>query len=374
MPFGVSVQQVGQCQSTDHKVIINCNNKFYYFCQCFRNLLPLLQLDIMFELAIQLISHAKKIIVIQAENPDGDSLGSSLALEEILGDLGKEVVMYCPVEIPKYMRYIRGWDRVVTTFDASTDLAIVVDTTADVLMTKVLESTGVRHFLETHDVLVIDHHTEAEPNLSFSHTLLIEEAPAASQVIYHLAKEAGWSINADAAEGMMVALQSDTLGLTTPNVQPESFHVAAELTALGAKVSQIEERRREFMKKPQNILEYKGRLIGRIEYYCDGKLALVRIPFDEIQEYSDAYNPSVLVLDEMRLVVGVEIAVALKTYPDGKLTGKLRSNTPISASVAGYFGGGGHKYAAGFRVYESQDQVVRELIEATDKALSSDTI
>lgn len=328
----------------------------------------------MFESAIQLISHAKKIIVIQAENPDGDSLGSSLALEEILGDLGKEVVLYCPVEIPKYMRYIRGWDRVVTTFDASADLAIVVDTTADVLMTKVLETTGVRHFLETHDVLVIDHHTESEPNLSFGHTLLIEEAPAASQVIYHLAKEAGWSINSDAAEGMMVALQSDTLGLTTPNVQPESFHVAAELTALGAKVSQIEERRREFMKKPQNILEYKGRLIGRIEYYCDGKLALVHIPFEEIQEYSDAYNPSVLVLDEMRLVVGVEIAVALKTYPDGKLTGKLRSNTPISANVAGYFGGGGHKYAAGFRVYESQDQVVRELIEATDKALSSDTI
>jgi len=328
----------------------------------------------MFESAIQLISDAKKIIVIQAENPDGDSLGSSLALEEILGDLGKEVVLYCPVEIPKYMRYIRGWDRVVTDFDASADLAIVVDTTADVLMTKVLETTGVRHFLETHDVLVIDHHTESEPNLSFSHTLLIEEAPAASQVIYHLAKEAGWNINSDAAEGMMVALQSDTLGLTTPNVQPESFHVAAELTALGAKVSQIEERRREFMKKPQNILEYKGRLIGRIEYYCDGKLALVHIPFEEIQEYSDAYNPSVLVLDEMRLVVGVEIAVALKTYPDGKLTGKLRSNTPISASIAGYFGGGGHKYAAGFRVYESQEQVVRELIEATDKALSSDTI
>ena len=328
----------------------------------------------MFESAIQLISDAKKIIVIQAENPDGDSLGSSLALEEILGDLGKEVVLYCPVEIPKYMRYIRGWDRVVTDFDASADLAIVVDTTADVLMTKVLETTGVRHFLETHDVLVIDHHTESEPNLSFSHTLLIEEAPAASQVIYHLAKEAGWNINSDAAEGMMVALQSDTLGLTTPNVQPESFHVAAELTALGAKVSQIEERRREFMKKPQNILEYKGRLIGRIEYYCDGKLALVHIPFEEIQEYSDAYKPSVLVLDEMRLVVGVEIAVALKTYPDGKLTGKLRSNTPISASIAGYFGGGGHKYAAGFRVYESQEQVVRELIEATDKALSSDTI
>lgn len=323
----------------------------------------------MFDIAKTLIDQAKKIIVIQAENPDGDSLGSSLALEEILGDLGKEVVLYCPVEIPKYMRYIQGWDRVVNDFDTTADLAIIVDTTADVLMSKVLETPGVRHFLETHPVLVIDHHTETAPNLSFDYELLIEEAPAASQVIYHLAKHANWPINSMAAENLMVALQSDTLGLTTPNVTPEAFLVASELTGLGANVSQIEERRREFMKKSPEILEYKGRLIERIEYYCDGKLALVRIPFDEIQQYSDAYNPSVLVLDEMRLVTGVEIAVALKTYPDGKLTGKLRSNSPLSADIAGYFGGGGHKYAAGFRVYDSEDQVVRELVEATYKAL-----
>ena len=72
----------------------------------------------------------------------------------------------------------------------------------------------------------------------------------------------------------------------------------------------------------------------------------------------------------MRLVEGVEIGVAIKTYPDGKLTGKLRSNIPVSEAVAGYFGGGGHQYAAGFRVYDDYDTVVKELIDATDKAIS----
>ena len=324
----------------------------------------------MYTEAINLIQQAQKITIIQAENPDGDSLGSSLALEEILGDLGKDISLYCPVEIPKYMRYIQGWDRVTTDFDPHADLAIIVDTTADVLMSKVLDTPGARHAFESKPVLVIDHHTETEPNLSFDHTLLLEDAPAASQVIFHLAREAGWSINEQAAENIMVALQSDTLGMTTPNVSPESYRVAAELTELGARVSTIEERRREFMKKPQNILEYKGRLIERIEYYLDGKLALIRIPFEEIQEYSDAYNPSVLVMDEMRLVTGVEVAVAIKTYPDGKLTGKLRSNSPVSADIAGFFGGGGHKYAAGFRVYEGEGTIVRELIDATSKRLA----
>ena len=326
-------------------------------------------MELMYETATKLITDAQKIIVIQAENPDGDSLGSSVALEEILGDLGKDVTLYCPVEIPKYMRYIRGWDRVVSDFDTDADLAIIVDTAADVLITKVLETTGVRHFLESHPVLVIDHHT-TKSNLSFEHTMLSGDAVATSEVIYGLASSSGWAINAQAAENMMVAIMSDSLGLTTQGVSAQTYEVCSKLAALGASNSAIEERRREFMKKAPEILAYKGELIGRIEYFLGGKLALVHIPWGDIQKYSDQYNPSVLVLDEMRLVEGVEVGVAIKTYPDGKLTGKLRSNTPVSEAIAGYFGGGGHQYAAGFRVYEDYDTIVRELIEAADKAIS----
>jgi phosphoesterase RecJ-like protein len=322
----------------------------------------------MFDTATQMIQDAKKIIVIQAENPDGDSLGSSLALEEILSDLGKEVVLYCPVEIPKYMRYIMGWDRVVTDFDVSADLAIIVDTSADVLITKALETPGVRSFLETRPVLVIDHHTTGS-TLSFDHTMLADTAVATSEIIYRLAETNGWKINAQAAENMMVAIMSDSLGLTTQNVTGNTFFVAGKLADLGASNAAIEERRREFMKKSPEILAYKGELIGRIEYLLDGKLALVHIPWEDIQAYSDQYNPSVLVLDEMRLVEGVELGIAIKTYPDGKVTGKLRGNLPIAEEVAGYFGGGGHKYAAGFRAYEEYDKIVAELVEATDKAL-----
>lgn len=322
----------------------------------------------MYDTATTLINDAKKIIIIQAENPDGDSLGSSIALEEILSDLGKEVIMYCPVEIPKYMRYIQGWDRVVTDFDTNADLAIIVDTAADVLITKVLETPGVRHFLESHPVLVLDHHT-TKSNLSFDHTLLSTEVVATGHLIYDLAANAGWTINERAAENLLIAIMSDSLGLTTQNVTTDTYCVAAELHKLGARNHVIEERRREFMKKAPEILAYKGELISRIEYFLDGKLALVHIPWDDIQKYSDQYNPSVLVLDEMRLVEGVQLGVAIKTYPDGKVTGKLRGNLPIAEQVAGYFGGGGHQYAAGFRAYDDYDTIVRELIDATDKAL-----
>lgn len=326
----------------------------------------------MYKEAKQLINAANRIVVIQAENPDGDSLGSALALEEILGDLGKDIALYCPVDIPKYLRYARGWDRVTNEFDTKSDLAIIVDTSADVLLGKVLETPGVRHFLETHPVLVLDHHATAS-SLSFPHTMVAGEVVATGQLIHALSEDAGWAINAQAAENLLIAIMSDSLGLTTPNVTAETFFAAGELTKLGASNAAIEERRREFMKKSPEILAYKGKLIDRIEYFLDGKLALVHVPFEEIEQYSDQYNPGALIGDELRLVENVAVGVVIKTYPDGKLTARLRANLPIAEAIAGYFGGGGHDYASGFRIYESYEDMLPELIDATDKALKETT-
>ena len=266
----------------------------------------------MFDKAIDAINNAQKIVVVQAENPDGDSIGSSLALEEILSDLGKSVQLHCPVDTPKYLRYIHGWDRITSDFDTNANLAIIVDTNAELLISKSLSMPGVRHFLETRPVIVLDHHA-TDSTLTFDATHVNQPVVAAGELIYNLAHTAGWVINPQAAENMLIAIMSDSLGLTTQNTTADSFRVAGELTALGASNSAIEERRREFMKKSPEILAYKGRLIERIEYLLDGKLAIIHIPWEEIQKYSDQYNPSVLVLDEMRLVEGVEVACAIKT-------------------------------------------------------------
>lgn len=326
----------------------------------------------MLDTAISVIRDAKKIIVMQAENPDGDSLGSALALEMILSDAGKTVSLYCAIDMPKYLHYIQGWDRVTADWPADADCAIIVDTSAEALLQQALQQPGVRHFLETHPVVVLDHHEVNDTTLPF--TVIIANdasAVATGELIYALAHTADWPIPPDAAESLFIAIQSDSLGLTTPATTATSYHVAADLVSLGAVPATIEERRREYMKKPADILAYKGALLQRVEYHLDGKLALVHIPWEEIEEYSDKYNPSVLVLDEMRMVEGVEVAVAIKTYPDGKLTGKIRVNTPVADAVAGYFGGGGHKYAAGFKIYETYDATVPELIASVEKALAT---
>lgn len=304
-----------------------------------------------------------RICVIQAENPDGDSLGSAIAIDYLLKDL--EISLYCPVDIPKYLHYFTDWSRITNEFDFKADGYIIVDTAAKVLLSKLLDDSAIKNRLYDAPVLVIDHH-ETPDDLDFSHDSIIEVRPACAEVIYKIAEDLNIDIDLDAAESIFQGILSDTLGLTSPSTTAETFEIAANLTRLGVKVSDLEDRRREFMKKSPRILDYKADLIKRIEYSLDGTLATVHIPWEDIREYSDEYNPNVLILEEMRLVEGVKVAVAVKTYPDGKITGKIRTATeaPIAEKIAGYFGGGGHPQAAGFRTYDATyEEIVRDLVK-----------
>ena len=317
----------------------------------------------MYEMFSEFVKDKNKICIIQAENPDGDSLGSAIALDYLLS--GKEVSLYCPVDIPKYLHYFGDWSRVTNEFDYRADGYIIVDTAAAILLSKLLDDTAIKNRLYSAPVLVLDHH-ETPDDLDFPHERIIEPRPACAELIYRIAKDQNIAIDTEAAEAIFQGILSDTLGLTSPSVTAETFEIAADLTRLGANISTLEEHRREFMKKSPRILDYKADLIKRIEYSLDGELATVHIPWDDIREYSDEYNPNVLILEEMRLVEGVKVAIAIKTYPDGKVTGKIRTTpeAPIAESIAGYFGGGGHPQAAGFRTYDTTyEDVVRELIK-----------
>ncbi len=311
----------------------------------------------------------ERICVIQAENPDGDSLGSAIALDYLLPE--KQVSLYCPVLIPRYLHYFPDWSRVSDEFDFRADGYIIVDTAAQVLLSRLMDDPAIRKRLYDAPVLVIDHHETAD-DLEFPHEAVIEARPSCTELIYEVARATGIEVGKEAAEAIFQGLLSDTLGLTSAAVNERTFEIAAELTVLGAKISDLEEQRREYMKKSQRILAYKADLIKRVEYHLDGRLATVHIPWEEIHEYSEEYNPNVLILEELRLVEGVEVAVAIKTYPDGKLTGKLRAaaEAPVAERIAGYFGGGGHALAAGFRTYDTTyEEVVADLVKLTQEAL-----
>ena len=174
----------------------------------------------MYESFKKFLDGKKRICVIQAENPDGDSLGSAIALDYLLKDV--EVSLYCPVDIPRYLHYFSDWSRVDIEFDYRADGYIIVDTAATVLLSKLLEDTAIRNRLYTAPVFVLDHH-ETEDDLDFPHDSIIETRPACAELIYDVALGCGMDVNVEAAEAIMMAIMSDTLGLTSTSVTVMTF-------------------------------------------------------------------------------------------------------------------------------------------------------
>ena len=321
----------------------------------------------------ELIADAQRIVVIQADNPDGDSLASSLALEQILGDMGKDPYMYCGVDMPSYLTFLSGWDRVNRDMPSQFDLSIIVDTSAISLL-QTLDKKHQMGWLRAKPCLVLDHHA-TESTIDFATLLLNETAVATGELIYELAKDNKWPLNHGACEMLASSILSDSLGLTSDGTSARSIHIIAELVEKGVSIAELENRRREMMRKSPELVHYKGQLLQRVEYHADDRIATITIPWAEIERYSHAYNPTVLVLDDMRLTENTDVAIGFKVYQDGKITAKIRCNygKKIADKLAEHFGGGGHAYASGFKITDGRSyeaikaECIKKAVELLDQ-------
>lgn len=302
----------------------------------------------------QLIAAASHIVIMQADNPDADSLGSALALEQILGDLGKQPSLYCGVHIPDYLHHLEGWDRVSDEFPTQFDLTIIVDTSADSLF-GVFNDSAYRTAVAKKPCIVLDHHA-VELDIPYVTVSCNPTAVATGEVIYELCRQLGWQMNLQAQKMLVSSIMSDSLGLTSEATSARSIHIVAELVEDGVRIAELEQKRRDLMRKSPELLKYKGQLLERVEYFVGGRVASITIPWEEIERYSHAYNPSMLVIDDMRAVTGVDVAIAFKLYNDGRVTAKIRCNygKAIAGDLAKRFGGGGHAYASGFKISDGK--------------------
>lgn len=303
----------------------------------------------------RLVEASHTILVLQADNPDGDSLGSSLALEAILSDLGKKVIMVCAVDMPSYLRYLSGWDRVLKEIPQNFDMSIIVDTSSDTLFEHFNKSKSFS-WVKTKPLVVLDHHTSTD-GLEYATLTINETTVATGELIYNIAKELKWNIALDAGEMLATSIMSDSLGLTSEATGSGTFLVMADLVSQGVNLAKIESNRRELMRKSPELIAYKGQLLQRIKTDSTGRIATITIPWAEIERYSPHYNPSVLVIDEMRMQTDVDVAIAYKTYPDGRITAKIRCNYGygIAGELGMAFGGGGHPYAGGFKITDGSN-------------------
>jgi len=326
-----------------------------------------------YEKIAEIVNSAQTIVVLQADNPDADSLGSALALEQILHSIGKDPLLYCSIDMPGYLRYLSGWDRVGNTLPSHFDASIIVDASTLSLFEK-LFSTGRQQQLISKPSIILDHHGSVADPINFATVMLNDPSSSSTgELIYYLAKDLNWEIPIIAQEFLMTAILGDTQGLSNSLTVASTYRALGDMVEAGVDRPALEEARRLESKMPEVIFRYKAELIKRSEFFLDNRLAIVTIPQNEINEFSPLYNPPQIIQNDLLQTAGVGISVVLKSYDDGHITAAIRGNpgSGICDQLASHFGGGGHKLSAGFKVQDgrSLEEIKNECIDTARQLL-----
>ncbi len=305
----------------------------------------------------ELIAGSQTILILQPEKPDTDSLTSSLALEQILGDQGKDVVLYCRDDLPRYISYFEGADRVHDRLPKQFDLTILVDTGGPQQIMRTLEKH--RTALSKKPFVVIDHHpTRTEIGLE-TLTVIDPSSTSTCELVVKIARTLDWNINADAANLIIPGILADTRNLSIPTVQPEAFEAMADMIRAGGDVYKSHQAFWNSSALTPELLMLKARLLSRMELFCDGKIAVVCVTPAELKEYAEAHDPSDLVIYDMQNLRGVGCAVVFRDY-GGKIKISTRAKLPVAAKTCQHFGGGGHDRASGCQFNDRDVSEVKE--------------
>jgi phosphoesterase RecJ-like protein len=316
----------------------------------------------------KLIEEARTVLILQPEKPDTDSLTSSLALEQILGDLGKEVLLYCKDAMPSYISYFEGVDRVLNEFPSHFDLTILVDTGGPQQVARTLESFQGR--LTKKPFVVIDHHPNRTSLPFETHEVIDATATSTCELVLEIAQALSWKVNVAAANLMVPGILSDTLNLSVQTVGAKQFRTMADLIDLGANVYESHQNYRKTLSLSTDLVKLKGRLLSRMELFEDGKIALITVTPAELKEYAEIHDPSDLVIYDLLHAEGVNVAVIIRHYGGAaeKIKISTRANIPVAAKACAELGGGGHDRAAGCQVNDTPvSEVVPKFVTILSK-------
>jgi phosphoesterase RecJ-like protein len=298
-----------------------------------------------------------RFLVVTHENPDGDALGSLLAVEIALRQLGKDPVMYLPGRTPLPSEYgFMPLDHLVREApdDAERRVLFAVDCAKEERIGD--EAAVSRASL----VLNVDHHHD---NTRFGDlNLIVADASSTGEVLRDVFAELDVELTPELAEPLYIALVTDTGRFQYANTTPKALRLAAELVEAGADIHEVFQQVYESVEFAK--LKLLARALGRAEVLEGGRIVvshLVRTDFAEVGA-SEPYSEGII--DYLRAVEGAELAVLIREQLNEDAPaykGSLRSSIDeldVSA-IARRFGGGGHRQAAGF----STDLPLGEIVE-----------
>lgn len=297
---------------------------------------------------------AHRVLIGTHEHPDGDAVGSSLALLHALRLQGKQVTVYLPDPAPDYLQFLPGADQVTTEKPevAAYDVVVVVDYTQ-------LYRTHLETEVLTHpNTICIDHHYDNVQQARVN--LVVPEAAATAQILTELFRSTGVPITRDIATCLLTGIFTDTGSFMHDSTTPEILEMAAELMSHGARLSHIAHE--TYQKKELPSLRIWGRALSRVIVNPTTGAAVSVVTRQDLAECQATLDDLSGVVNLLNTLPQTTFALLLTEYEPGKIKGSLRSEPQKGVDVskiAQRLGGGGHKLASGF-------EVVGHLVEDND--------
>jgi phosphoesterase RecJ-like protein len=314
---------------------------------------------------IQKIKSGQHILIASHAEPDGDSLGSLVALGLALNKLDKKVTFYNPSSIPAVYRFLPGAERIVRHIKKTStyDLAIILDC-GDIA--RIGEGSSIVSKIPM--IINIDHHVS---NTVFGHIQLIDtSACATAEIVYRLISALGIAFDKAIATSIYTGILTDTGSFRFSNTNQAAFAVSKAMIEVGVEPHRVAQH--VFGTYSLGRIKLLNMALNSIEISDNGKLSMMTITRSMLNETGTNAEDLDGMINYARRIEDVKVAALIQEIKNG--AGKfsnmnryhvsLRSDSYVDvAQIAGKFGGGGHKSAAGFQIESTLVALKTKIIE-----------
>jgi len=300
---------------------------------------------------------AESIVTMGHIGPDGDSLGSMMAIAGAAINAGKKAYATFgePFVVGKQFRYL-DTSALTRPLDVPEDIdvAVVVDTSVPDRLGSVLPIVE-----RAKTVIVIDHHLSRDGDLG-DIQVIDSSAAAAAQVVYRLLQELNWELTSEIATALYTGIVTDTGRFQYGATSPEVHQITAALLEAGVNPPTVGQHIYE--ESPFGYLHVAGAVLSRSQLDAEARLVWTVLRRKDLTQESLKYEDADGLIDLIRIAEESDVACLLREIGDEKFKGSLRSRGRVDVSkIAGHFGGGGHRNAAGFVATGTPESIVAQI-------------
>ena len=310
------------------------------------------------------IKKFNKFLITAHINPEGDSVGSQLAMASLLKRLGKEVLIFNDSPAPHMLRFIKGADEIVTQMKEGYDFQAVI-----VLDCPDMTRTGkVKEFVTEDKVIInIDHHISNE---NFGRFNWVEtDISSAGEMVFQLFRAFRMKIQYDEAVSIYAAIMTDTGSFRYSNTSSETHRIAAELVDKGVLPYEIYTK----IYEANSVQDTKllGETLQTLKVTDDGIIAWLWVTKDILKKTKASLEGTENIINFARSIEGAKIAILFReTGTENRVKVSFRSKGEVDVNkLASFFGGGGHKTASGCTVFGKMEEVEKKVMDEAQKAL-----